>query len=494
MPIVHRAGTWRRARPWLSALSAMALLLAALAGPVLARVDGNVEQVAAMDQARGSRLRDPAVWPRAAPAGTTIHFAVTWRGTTDAPPKTVRVAIDGRRRTMPASPDRASGGRGIRFGLTEILAAGRHPVRFEAIGPTGKVVTLRAGWVVVSRRAEPSSGPSAGGGSTGGGDPADDPIGSGIAEVPRGTGDTPSAPGARAEGVDVAGGVGSTSDPRPPEGAGVPRVASPGGAVEEIVSVERSTRDDRATRPSGAGGGSGGGGGAGGAGGGPSASLGLGPLGPADGPFDRAFRAYPVLISTGGSAAVWAAFVIFGKKRRDGEPPAPDAVLAFQAATGPDAVATASLVPPPAEGRTVPPGVDPNEAALPRWRRPSLLLARKTDPLRTASTAVSLTFAEATVSTPDGVERRRIRYRLVRLLDVPDEVRAREIGILDAGDEVQILDTYGTYRLVGCPDGQQGWLHKMVLGDLVEASDDGSPDGIDEDVLAAFLATRQKTA
>ena len=99
----------------------------------------------------------------------------------------------------------------------------------------------------------------------------------------------------------------------------------------------------------------------------------------------------------------------------------------------------ASLVPPPTDERSVPPGVDPTEAGLPRWRRPSLLLARKADPGRTASMAVSLTFAEATVPALDGEERRRIRYRLVRLLDLPDEVRATELGILDAGDEVQIL-------------------------------------------------------
>ena len=98
----------------------------------------------------------------------------------------------------------------------------------------------------------------------------------------------------------------------------------------------------------------------------------------------------------------------------------------------------------------------------------------------------------------DGKERRRIRYRLVRLMDVPDEVRANEIGILDEGDEVQILETSGTYRLVLCPDGGQGWLHKMVLGEVVDDADDEPvelvPDSIDEDVLSAFLATRQKTA
>ena len=81
-------------------------------------------------------------------------------------------------------------------------------------------------------------------------------------------------------------------------------------------------------------------------------------------------------------------------------------------------------------------------------------------------------------------------------MDVPDEVRANEIGILDRGDEVEIVDVRGTYRLVRCPDGQQGWLHQMVLGEVVgdDAEADDAPDGIDEDVLAAFIATRQKTA
>lgn len=95
------------------------------------------------------------------------------------------------------------------------------------------------------------------------------------------------------------------------------------------------------------------------------------------------------------------------------------------------------------------------------------------------------------------MERRRIRYRLVRLLDMPDELRSNEIGILDEGGEVQLLESRGTYRLVLCPDGRQGWLHRMVLGDLVaagERSAEPAPDGIDEDVLAAFIATQQKTA
>ena len=46
-----------------------------------------------------------------------------------------------------------------------------------------------------------------------------------------------------------------------------------------------------------------------------------------------------------------------------------------------------------------------------------------------------------------------------------------------------------------CPDGQEGWLHKMVIGELVEDTDGLAPDGIDEDVLLAFLNSRhQKSA
>ena len=211
--------------------------------------------------------------------------------------------------------------------------------------------------------------------------------------------------------------------------------------------------------------------------------------------FDRVFRATPVMVTTTGTVAVWAAFVFFGKRRRDGEPPAPDAVLAANAASGPEPLPVERLVPSIAPV-DLPPGVDPTEAGLPRWRRPSLLQARKTDPLRTAVTASSLTFADGAVEPYAGLERRRIRYRLVRLLDVPDDVRSTEIGILDEGDEVQVLDSYGAYRLVLCPDGQEGWLHRMVLGDIVgedEASELG-PDGIDEDVLVAYLATRAKSA
>jgi hypothetical protein len=104
---------------------------------------------------------------------------------------------------------------------------------------------------------------------------------------------------------------------------------------------------------------------------------------------------------------------------------------------------------------------------MPRWRRPSLMAARKADPLRDSIDHASLTFDHGAVAPVEGYERRVLRYRLVRLLDQPDELRGTEIGFLDQGDEVQLVQRSGAYWLVLCPDGSRGWIHKMTLGDVV---------------------------
>jgi len=166
------------------------------------------------------------------------------------------------------------------------------------------------------------------------------------------------------------------------------------------------------------------------------------------------------------------AFLAFGRRRRDGAPTAPDAVLAAAAASGMPGAAGADLVPSvdaiAAAARireaAVPVVVAPADANIPRWRRQSLLEARKADPARVAHASVSLTFSAQASAAVSGLERRRIRYRLVSLLDQPDDVRGVEIGSLDEGDEVVLLERLGTYWRVLCPDGREGWLHKMVLG------------------------------
>jgi hypothetical protein len=62
-----------------------------------------------------------------------------------------------------------------------------------------------------------------------------------------------------------------------------------------------------------------------------------------------------------------------------------------------------------------------------------------------------------------------------------------------------LLEKRGTYWRVLCPDGTQGWLHKMTLGDVVIdsavsggdswTSGDEGPTGF-EDVLRAYRERR----
>jgi hypothetical protein len=200
-------------------------------------------------------------------------------------------------------------------------------------------------------------------------------------------------------------------------------------------------------------------------------------------------RVMPTLVGTSGAVAMAMAFAIFGKKRRDEAPPAPDEVLKANAARGAGygGVKAAAAIPAPFDA----------EAAMPRWRRPSLLEARKADPTRTVTSAQRMSFDDE-AAPPEGIERRVVRYRVVRLLDAPDELRSADIGQLDQGDEVQLLERSGAYWLVLCPDGRQGWLHKMTLGEIIKenavagpASDAwGAPD---TDMLSAYLAARARS-
>jgi hypothetical protein len=223
------------------------------------------------------------------------------------------------------------------------------------------------------------------------------------------------------------------------------------------------------------------------------------------------FALAPTLVTTTGAVTAVMALSLFGRRRREDDPP--DEILSAAAGNGVAVAAydvMASGEPGVAALDMAGLGAADMEALLPRWRRPSLLQARKADPIRDATPAPRLTFGEGLVGSIAGHERRVIRYRVVRLLDTPDELRGTEIGYLDQGDEVQLLEKYGAYWLVVAPDGQQGWLHKMTLGDVIDA-DGGSGEGptasmriaadswtmgeadIDSDVLEAYLESRRRS-
>jgi hypothetical protein len=203
--------------------------------------------------------------------------------------------------------------------------------------------------------------------------------------------------------------------------------------------------------------------------------------------------AWPMLVGTTGAVTMAFAFAIFGKKRRDEQPPAPDEVLSASAARVHEAVPHGDVAAGVVRAPAGPVPLD-GEAGVPRWRRASLIQARKADPARYATTAPRLSFENAATATRGGSEQRLIRYRLVRLLDAPDELRSTEIGQLDQGDEVQLLERSGSYWLVLCPDGRQGWLHKMTLGETVEDNAAANPFGsdVDDDVLSAFIQARAR--
>jgi hypothetical protein len=190
-------------------------------------------------------------------------------------------------------------------------------------------------------------------------------------------------------------------------------------------------------------------------------------------------------ISTTTTTTVVAAFFIFGKRRRDGEPPEPDEVLANRAATF--ATMPASALVPVGASDPIGGARSLDDTGIPRWRRPSLLEARKADPLRSTAVHDPLSFHHGAAAPDADAERRLVRYRNVTLLDGPDELRAAEIGFLDEGDEVQLLQRSGGYWLVLCPNGDRGWVHRMTLGDVV--TDDQGAGGFNA-VRRSFGAGR----
>jgi len=280
-----------------------------------------------------------------------------------------------------------------------------------------------------------------------------------------------------------ASGVPGGTTPAPDPSSGTPSAsggaldgASPSPSSQIAVVVPPPGPNGSVAGSQGAGGGSGNttidtpsGGGSGGSGnaalfGGPSTLVGM------------LARLAPTMVVTTGGVAMAMAFLAFGRRRRDESPTAPDAVLAAAAASGMATASRSNLVPAAVLGAealavttavraaTVAPAtLGPVDADIPRWRRQSLIAARKADPLRSVHTSVNLTFSGQASEAVSGLEHRRIRYRLVSLLDQPDDVRGVQIGSLDEGDEVVLLERLGTYWRVLCPDGREGWVHKMVL-------------------------------
>ncbi len=111
------------------------------------------------------------------------------------------------------------------------------------------------------------------------------------------------------------------------------------------------------------------------------------------------------------------------------------------------------------------------EALMPRWRRPSLKTARYSTPKIAPMPAPAMTFARTSSSD---LERRVVRYDLVPLNDIPDEIRGTSVGQLQANDEVELIERRGAWVKVRTPVGAEGWIHRTTLQAVDETPEPGT--------------------
>ena len=504
MRLRERRGVSRAARSWLGALAVASLLLIALAVP--------------MDAASSkTKLASATVAPRSGTTTTTIAVSVVYQNANGSRAEHVSVLFDSLIYEMARKPG-GSWGKGVTFGWSGKLPAGRHAVVIRAVAKDNSDATLTAGTVTISAPVAtppPTPTPKPTPRPTPKATPAPTPLPTGKAVLP--TPPAPTATGATATATPSVTGFGIVpGDPAPTSAAPSPVEASviePSPSPTDLP-ITAGVLGVPPTDPAAPGGGDPGAGSPtdpGAQGGGQRAQArgmvaGLLALVGLQPPVFPGFALAPTLVTTTGAVTAAMALGLFGRRRREDEPDS--GMLAVAAGNGVAVAAYDAM----AVAAAVVPGVEEEvdlELLLPRWRRPSLLQARKADPIRDAAPAPRLTFGEGLVGSIAGRERRVIRYRVVRLLDSPDELRGTEIGYLDQGDEVQLLEKYGAYWLVLAPDGQQGWLHKMTLGEIYD-NEGAAPEGptasmpiaaeswtmaeadIDSDVLEAYLESRRR--
>jgi hypothetical protein len=153
---------------------------------------------------------------------------------------------------------------------------------------------------------------------------------------------------------------------------------------------------------------------------------------------------------------------LIGVTRRPRKLSAADEIAAMMA---PPVVAPAPrLSEPTAVEAMAPPAgatLDP-EAGMPRWRRPSLLEARHSDPATHAPVyRLPMRFGEG---HPKDLDVRVVRYAVVPVLDRPDEVLGLRLSDIASGDEIEVTNASGAFLEILCPSGERGWIHRTTVG------------------------------
>ena len=112
------------------------------------------------------------------------------------------------------------------------------------------------------------------------------------------------------------------------------------------------------------------------------------------------------------------------------------------------------------------------ESDIPRWRRPSVQAARRSR-FAPPSTDDPVRFDTAPVA---GVERLIAAYRLVRVGDGPDDVHSQEVGRLERGDEVDVLEQLGEWSRIRRADDLRGWVPSFTLARHPGSADADAPE------------------
>jgi SH3-like domain-containing protein len=81
----------------------------------------------------------------------------------------------------------------------------------------------------------------------------------------------------------------------------------------------------------------------------------------------------------------------------------------------------------------------------------------------TAAAAVASSVRTFGKPPPKGVERAMVGYRRVRISSEPDAVRSVELGRLDRGDEVEILESHEGFLRIRTPDDITGWILRHTV-------------------------------
>ncbi len=136
------------------------------------------------------------------------------------------------------------------------------------------------------------------------------------------------------------------------------------------------------------------------------------------------------------------------------------------------------------------------EKFVPRWRRQSVLEARRSDPTRDAPVyRAPMRFIDGPPAESDV---RIVRYAVVPVLDRPDEVLGLRLSDLESGDEVQVVSASGAFLEISCPNGDRGWVHRTTLGQRGAPATPPTPTRLPprhvskeaDDALTALLSAR----